>query len=93
MVKVEADRDYYADLELKPSADANEIKRAFKKLGKTKICGYGMSLMKRLSQLSSTILIETQGMRWNSTPSFKPYNLQMKCSPTPNNERSTMHNA
>jgi len=49
MVKVEADRDYYADLELKPSADANEIKRAFKKLGKTKICGYGMSLMKRLS--------------------------------------------
>ncbi|KAK4696717.1 hypothetical protein P7C71_g1250, partial [Lecanoromycetidae sp. Uapishka_2] len=32
MVKAEADRDYYADLELKPSADANEIKRAFKKL-------------------------------------------------------------
>ena len=33
MGKAEADRDYYADLELEPTADANEIKKAFKKLG------------------------------------------------------------
>ncbi len=33
MVKAEADRDYYADLELAPTANANEIKKAFKKLG------------------------------------------------------------
>lgn len=33
MGKADADRDYYGDLELDPSADANEIKKAFKKLG------------------------------------------------------------
>lgn len=33
MVKVDSKCDYYADLELPPSADANEIKRQFKKLG------------------------------------------------------------
>ena len=33
MVKAEVDRDYYGDLELGPTADANEIKKAFKKLG------------------------------------------------------------
>lgn len=32
MVKADAERDYYADLELEPTADANEIKRQFKKL-------------------------------------------------------------
>ena len=32
-MKAEADRDLYADLEIKPTADANEIKRQFKKLG------------------------------------------------------------
>ena len=35
MVKADAKCDYYADLELPPSADANEIKRQFKKLGLT----------------------------------------------------------
>lgn len=33
MVKATDDRDYYADLEIKPSADANEVKKQFKKLG------------------------------------------------------------
>ena len=33
MVKAEADRDYYADLELQPSATANDVKKQFKKLG------------------------------------------------------------
>lgn len=33
MVKVEPERDYYADLELQPSATANDVKKQFKKLG------------------------------------------------------------
>lgn len=33
MVKADAERDLYADLELLPGADPNDIKRAFKKLG------------------------------------------------------------
>ena len=33
MGKVDQDRDYYGDLELDASADANDVKRAFKKLG------------------------------------------------------------
>ncbi|MCJ1376564.1 hypothetical protein MMC20_007807 [Loxospora ochrophaea] len=33
MVKADCKRDYYADLELSPSADAGEIKKQFKKLG------------------------------------------------------------
>jgi len=33
MVKADADHDYYGVLELHPSADANEVKKAFKRLG------------------------------------------------------------
>ena len=33
MVKLDAKRDYYADLELPPTADAEEIKRQFRVLG------------------------------------------------------------
>lgn len=33
MVKADPKCDYYADLELPPSADAVEIKKQFKKLG------------------------------------------------------------
>ena len=33
MVKVDSRRDYYGDLELKPSADTGEVKKQFKKLG------------------------------------------------------------
>jgi DnaJ-class molecular chaperone len=33
MVKLDYDRDYYADLELPPLADAAEVKKQFKKLG------------------------------------------------------------
>lgn len=35
MVKCDLSRDYYGDLHLKPDADANEIKKQFKKLGRT----------------------------------------------------------
>jgi hypothetical protein len=33
MVKLDYDRDYYADLELPPLADVAEVKKQFKKLG------------------------------------------------------------
>ena len=33
MGKADADRDYYADLEVEPGAGANDIKKAFKRLG------------------------------------------------------------
>lgn len=33
MGKADYARDYYGDLELQPGADANEIKKQFKKLG------------------------------------------------------------
>lgn len=33
MGKADIERDYYGDLELEPTADPNEIKRQFKKLG------------------------------------------------------------
>lgn len=33
MVKADFTRDYYADLELPPGADVNDVKKAFRKLG------------------------------------------------------------
>lgn len=33
MVKADAKRNYYADLELTPAADTEEIKKQFRKLG------------------------------------------------------------
>lgn len=33
MVKLDYDRDYYADLELTAAADTAEVKKQFKKLG------------------------------------------------------------
>jgi hypothetical protein len=35
MVKADLTRDYYGDLELAPTADVAEIKKQFKKLGKS----------------------------------------------------------
>jgi curved DNA-binding protein CbpA len=34
MVAADAKRNYYADLELSPTADTEEIKKQFRKLGK-----------------------------------------------------------
>lgn len=33
MVKADAKRNYYADLEVSPTADTDEIKKSFRKLG------------------------------------------------------------
>jgi DnaJ-domain-containing protein 1 len=37
MVKLDVRRDYYADLGLTPSADAEDIKKQFRKLGEENI--------------------------------------------------------
>lgn len=34
MIKADPSRDYYRDLELQPAADASEVKKQYKKLGK-----------------------------------------------------------
>lgn len=44
MVKADVRRDYYADLGLTPSADAEDIKKQFRKLGKAKGLLAGFSL-------------------------------------------------
>jgi curved DNA-binding protein CbpA len=33
MVKLDPNRDYYADLELPPTADVSDVKKQFRKLG------------------------------------------------------------
>jgi hypothetical protein len=40
MVKADLTRDYYGDLELAPTADVAEIKKQFKKLGKSPFCQF-----------------------------------------------------
>ena len=49
MVKAELDRDYYADLELAPTASANDIKKQFKKLGQS------FSLQRKLSHVTDHV--------------------------------------
>ena len=38
MVKADVKRDYYADLELPPTADSEDVKRQFRLLGKLRFC-------------------------------------------------------
>ncbi len=42
MVKLDFDRDYYADLELPATADAVEVKKQFKKLGELRIVKWAL---------------------------------------------------
>ena len=37
MVKVDVNRNYYAELELTPAATAEDVKKQFKKLGKVSL--------------------------------------------------------
>jgi hypothetical protein len=37
MAKADLSRDYYGDLEITPTADVSEIKKQFKKLGRTPV--------------------------------------------------------
>ena len=80
MGKADADRDYYADLELEPTADPNEIRKQFHKLGMILALKQTNTFMltKSSSQLSSTIPTGTRAKRWNVMPSSKSYNPLMK---------------
>ena len=95
MGKADADRDYYGDLELEATADPNDIKRQFHKLGMILLVDRrdAFTLTVTAFQLSSTIPIEIRAKRWNTMPNFKPYNPPMRCSQTHNNGQNTMHSA
>jgi hypothetical protein len=79
MVKSDVKIDYYADLELPPTADAEEIKKQFRTLGEY--------ILQRLAwtradarQPSYTILIAIPEENWRSQPSSKLFRLHMKFS-------------
>ena len=92
MVKVDATRDYYADLELQQGADPNEVKKQFKKLGIHSYRSRSMGIIAdgAPSQLSSTIQTAILEKKSNSTRSFRPSNAHMKSLSIRNNEPSTM---
>lgn len=77
MVKADLTRDYYGDLELPPSVDAQEIKKQYKKLG-MRGAGVASTFVTALmlfaddQQRSNITPTETQGMKANSMPSSKP---------------------
>lgn len=95
MGKADVERDYYGDLELEPTADPNEIKRQFKKLGMVSFLNSRNALILTILsfQLLDIIPIGIQAKSWNITLSFKPYNPPMRCSQTHNNGRSMTHSA
>lgn len=45
MVKADVRRDYYADLGLQPSAEAEDIKRQFRKLGEGNLSGHAWTAL------------------------------------------------
>jgi len=71
MVKADSRRNYYADLELSPTADTEEIKKQFRKLGTSIVLS--LYLIADRSQLDCTTQIATQAKRWNMCPSFKQF--------------------
>lgn len=67
------ERDYYADLELPPTADIPEIKKQFRKLGQsTSIMRLSTSLLTFI-KLSSTTPIETLDEKPRSMPSSRKF--------------------
>ena len=72
-------RDYYADLELPPTADIQEIKRQFRKLGKA-TCLAGNELTLTNTKLSDITPIETLAKSRKSMPSFKSFSAPTKFS-------------
>jgi hypothetical protein len=72
MVKPDFSRDYYADLELPTTADADAVKKQFRKLGrKTTLRLLERALWLIMSQHSSTIQIAIPVASLKSTPSFR----------------------
>lgn len=85
MVKADLARDYYGDLELPPSVDAQEIKKQYKKLGMTGACVAfafitELTLFTGDEQRSNITRTEILGMKANSMPSSKPFSQPMMFS-------------
>lgn len=74
MVKSDVRKDYYADLGLQPSAEAEDVKRQFRKLGElemgSRLNVEGNRLPMR--KLSSTTQTETPEEKSSSTPNSRP---------------------
>lgn len=98
MVKVDARKDYYADLGVSPNAGTDEIKKQFKRLGERRavriilvLRNMGNSKLRmeadlflHAQKLSNIILTETPGEKSSSFPSSRPFKLLMRFSVTPN---------
>jgi hypothetical protein len=91
-MKADMSRDYYADLELPPTADINEVKKQFRKLG-IYIQGQHSSqvpIANVYAQLSNTTQTETLDARARSTPNSRLSNRHTRSSRAPSKRRSTM---
>lgn len=82
-------RDYYADLELPPASDIQEVKKQFRKLGTLPRSDCRGSLL-TYRQLSNTTPTGTQDAKSKSTPGFKSYSLPMRSSAIRSKKRNTM---
>jgi hypothetical protein len=63
MVKADLSRNYYADLDLPPTADINDIKKQFRKLGRQLLLAAPQSKILTVPQLSNGIQIATLAAR------------------------------
>lgn len=79
-MKADMSRDYYADLELAPTADINEVKKQFRKLGIAHNPDCLLYLSNVHVQLSSTIPTEILDERSRSTPNFRRSSLRTRSS-------------
>ena len=76
MVKADLTRDYYGDLELTPAADVAEIKKQFKKLGKSPFCQFCIVLLffpARLLHITSLNLFSLQLVECRSAGCLKVF--------------------
>lgn len=98
MVKTDYSRDYYADLGLSSDADLNEIKKQFRKLGRSKhaLARTGdparpSDFLANLApdQPSNTTPTATPAVRPRRTQSSKPSRLRTRSSPAPSPRQST----
>jgi hypothetical protein len=85
MVKADPKRNYYADLEIPNNASTDEIKKAFRKLGRYPM-EEALSVILTDPQQEIIILIGILEKKLNMYPSFKQYKLHMKSSATNNSE-------
>jgi hypothetical protein len=93
MVKADLTRDYYGDLEVPANADANEIKKQFKKLGMDCCFFDPKSMANARSQLSCTTQIATLVVKVKSPLDSNGYSPLTKSSLTPTNAQNMMPTA